>query len=179
MSATLPPDTLLIGTVTEIDLSAATVRVAVGDIETMMIPWGTARAGDLRIWCPPSEGEQVFLLLPEGDWEAAYVAGSLFSDDCPPPDDSTKTLLLFGDGAVFSYDPDAHVLAIDLSAAGGSAAMKVPAGLSVEGDVTVTGDIGVTGTVTVSEDVIADGISLVDHTHGNVQSGSAKTGKPE
>lgn len=43
----------------------------------------------------------------------------------------------------------------------------------------VTGDLEVTGTVTASVDVLADGISLLTHTHGGVQAGAAQTGVPE
>lgn len=42
----------------------------------------------------------------------------------------------------------------------------------------VDGDVEVTGTVTASEDVVADGVSLHDHTHSGVQTGSGDTGAP-
>ena len=39
--------------------------------------------------------------------------------------------------------------------------------------------INATGNVTVKGDVIADGISLKNHTHGGVESGGSDTGKPK
>lgn len=40
------------------------------------------------------------------------------------------------------------------------------------------GDLFVDGTITVTTDVIADGVSLVHHTHGGVVPGGASTAEP-
>ncbi len=40
------------------------------------------------------------------------------------------------------------------------------------------GEMRVNGTIVVSVDVIADGVSLVHHTHNRVQPGGGNTGKP-
>ena len=45
--------------------------------------------------------------------------------------------------------------------------------------VNIKGNVNVEGKVTVSEDVVASGISLKDHKHGQVKAGPDKTGKPE
>lgn len=42
----------------------------------------------------------------------------------------------------------------------------------------VGGDIRITGNVTVDGDVIANGISLTEHTHDGVEAGTAVTGTP-
>lgn len=49
------------------------------------------------------------------------------------------------------------------------------------GKVTVLGDVDVTGTITATVDVTAgdDSISLVNHTHDGVQTGSGNTGPPQ
>lgn len=44
--------------------------------------------------------------------------------------------------------------------------------------VTVDGDLHCTGTMTADVDVIGNGVSLHDHTHGGVQSGSSDTEPP-
>tara|TARA_B100000678_G_scaffold75557_1_gene62135 strand:- start:185 stop:706 length:522 start_codon:yes stop_codon:yes gene_type:complete len=173
MSASISPDMIRIGAVSECDLATGTVRVRVGEIETAPIPWGTMRAGNLRIWSPPSEGEQVILWLPEGDWESAFILGALFSGQRPEPSVGPETLMLFDDGARFSYDMESSTLSIDLSDAGGQARVVAPSGIEIEADVQVTGK------VTVSEDVIAGGVSLVDHKHTGVAAGSGLTGVPE
>ena len=173
MARPLSPDAIRIGTVTEVDPAAAVVRVRVGEIETAPIPWATLRAGDLRIWSPPSEGEQVIVICPDGDWQAAFVHGSLFCDPIPAPDNSGRTLMLFDDGAALSYDMQSGELSIDLSEPAGSVEFIAPGGVAIEGDVTINGN------VTVSEDVIASGISLTEHTHGGVDVGSGSSGAPE
>lgn len=47
-----------------------------------------------------------------------------------------------------------------------------------EGDYTQTGNQTITGMVTVSNDVIAAGISLVKHPHGQVTPGNGQSGAP-
>lgn len=54
-----------------------------------------------------------------------------------------------------------------------------PDGVEITAAVTITGDVTITGTVTVSDDVVAAGISLVDHVHGGVQAGASTTGAPQ
>jgi phage baseplate assembly protein gpV len=44
--------------------------------------------------------------------------------------------------------------------------------------VKITGDVELTGKLTASDDVIANGISLHDHKHDGVQTGSGQTGTP-
>lgn len=51
--------------------------------------------------------------------------------------------------------------------------------VEIGGDLIVYGDIFCKGTITADVDVIAAGISLVNHIHGGVQGGSSKTAKPE
>lgn len=46
------------------------------------------------------------------------------------------------------------------------------------GKFVIVGDIEITGKVTVTEDVVADGVSLVHHTHKGVTTGSSNTGEP-
>jgi hypothetical protein len=72
-------------------------------------------------------------------------------------------LVRFRDGAVLSYDPQAHVLAFAL-----------PDG----GKLALTGDLAVSGTITAHGDVTGAGISLATHRHGGVQGGSGQSGGP-
>lgn len=50
--------------------------------------------------------------------------------------------------------------------------------LIVNGNITVNGDITCNGTITATVDVIGGGISLKNHTHGNVQNGTGTTSVP-
>nr|WP_250113843.1 phage baseplate assembly protein V [Escherichia coli] len=71
--------------VTEINTDTWKVRVQTGGLTTNWIQWNSGRAGKFKIWIPPSPGEQVFLLCPGGNPETAVSAGSLYSNDNPPP----------------------------------------------------------------------------------------------
>ena len=89
----------------------------------------------------------------------------------------------YADGAVVEYDSVAHHLVATLPD-GGTTELISTGGIHIVGDITHEGDYiqtgnqNVTGLVTVTEDVIADGISLIGHVHGGVMSGPGKTGAP-
>ncbi|WP_447878436.1 phage baseplate assembly protein V [Serratia fonticola] len=100
------------GTVTEVDLDSWTCRVKTGELETNFLPWSTPRAGDARLWWPPSVGEQVMIFSLSGNLETAIVAPALFSDGNPPPGLQAKTLTIqFSDDAVIQYDANSGALA--------------------------------------------------------------------
>lgn len=90
----------------------------------------------------------------------------------------------FCDGTVIKYDASGHALNATLSD-GGTVYLEAPGGVTVladvdiTGDVTITGDLGVTGDVSVTgeisatgqitsmTDVVALGVSLLNHVHDN------------
>ena len=177
-------EVLRLGTIYSVDPANATCRVESGDLITGDIPWIAQRAGKVRYWSPPSVGEQCLLLAPEGDLDAALVIVGLYSNACPPPStDPDVTLLQYDDGAVISYDQASHSLTATLPA-GGTARIEAPGGVKIVGDTDISGetiirgDLYVTGTVRATEDVIAAGISLKNHRHGQVQAGGAQSGTP-
>ena len=171
-------DLIRIGTVAEVDLTAARCTVKVGEILTPPLPWLAPRAGSARSWSPPSVGEQVVLLCPEADTALGIVLTGLFSDHNAAPASEDMTLLAFKDGAQLAYDPAAHRLSAVLPS-GGTAVLKAPGGVEIEGDVTITGTVSVTGKLEASEDVTAAGISLKTHVHGKVTAGTAVSGAPQ
>lgn len=165
-------DLLRLGRVASVDLAAHSCTVETGDITTGPLPWFTPRAGALRVWSPPTVGEQCLLLCAEGDTENGLVLLGLYSDAFPPPSDLAGLFLLeFDDGTRIAYDRDAGELDITLAGAG-KAKIVAPGGLAIEGDVTVTGKI------TASEDVLGGGISLKSHKHSGVAAGGAQSGGP-
>jgi phage baseplate assembly protein V len=168
----LTGEVLRYGTIASVDLANATCTVESGDIVTGDLPWVAQRAGAVRVWSPPTVGEQCLLLAPEGDLACALVIVGLYSDACPAPStDPNVTLLAFPDGAILSYDHAAHALAAALPAGG-------TVDITADGGVTINGGLTVNGLVTASEDVVAAGISLKDHKHDQVQAGTAQSGKP-
>lgn len=178
-------DLVRVGVVAEVDLATARCAVRLDDeFVTEPLKWFAVRAGKTRRWSPPSVGEQVVLLCPEGDVEGAFVLLGLYSDDFPAPSSDDVELIHFEDGAAIAYDPAAHALSAVLPA-GGTVDLVAPGGVTVLGDVTMTGKLTVQGEVEASglvksaTDVKAGDISLKTHKHGQVAAGTAKTGAPE
>jgi hypothetical protein len=66
------------GRVTAVDLAAARVMVELGDLSTTPIRWITPAAGDTRIWSPPTIGEQVIVMAPDGDIAGAIAVRGIF-----------------------------------------------------------------------------------------------------
>lgn len=160
------------GVVESVDLAAGTARVRLGELVTGDIPWLSPRAGKTRVASPPSVGEQVLVISPEGRTSSAIIVGSLSSDAHPHPANDGSTVIEFEDGATIGYDPASHALAIRLPA---GATLTVDA----QGGTKWTGDLDVTGKVTATDDVVGAGKSLKDHVHLAVQPGQGTSGKPQ
>ena len=167
-----------LGRIVSVDHAAATCTVEIGDLTTGELPWLAPRAGALRIWSPPTVGEQVLVLAAEGDLANGVVLPALWSDAHPAPSDSADVVHLeFADGAILAYDVAAHALTATLPG-GGTAAITAPGGLTITGDVTIEGDVTLSGTLTADTDVIGGGKSLKGHRHTAVTSGTAQSGPP-
>ena len=177
-------DLVRLGTVLSINLAAARCVVRYGDpddeepAETPPIRWLAGRAGLTRTWSPPSEGEQVLLLSPDGQFANAIALTGIVQDAFPPVGSTSTEIIEFADGARLSYDPKAGALQAVLPA-GATAEIDAPGGITLRGDVMIEGRVTVSETLTAQQNVIADGVSLKDHVHGKVQVGSARTDKPE
>lgn len=167
-----------LGTIDSIDLAQGTVRVRVGDLLTGDIPFAAPRAGAVRIWSPPSIGEQVLLFCPEGDVEAGIILGALFSDAHPAPANDASCVIDFPDGTRISYDAQAHKLSIAIGD-GGAAEITASGGLTVNADVQINGKLDATGKITSADDVLGGGKSLKGHKHLQVQPGSGVSGTPQ
>ncbi len=167
------------GTVEALDCAKARLRVRSGGLLTAWLPWLAPRAGTTSVWSAPSVGEQVLVLSPGGDPACGVVLPAIYSTANPPPSDKPQTVLVtMPDGAVIAYDGDQHQLLATLPS-GGSASITAPGGVSITGDVTIKGDVSVDGKVDATGDVKAGDISLQNHKHSGVQSGSAITGAPQ
>jgi len=173
-----PGELIRFGTIAEVDLPAARCVVACGDILTGPIRWLQLRAGKTRHWSPPSPGEQVILICPDGELAAGVALLGLSSLAFPAAGDSLREVLVFEDGSVLAYDPVGHLLEAHLCA-GGAVSIIADGGVAIQGDVSITGNVQVTGQIDASDDVVAGGISLKSHKHGGVQAGAAQSGEPE
>lgn len=165
-----------LGTIAEIDHTAARVRVRAGGLLTDWLPWLETRAGQSRTWNPPTVGEQVVMLAPGGELAGAVVLGAINSNTHPAAtDDPNLTRWDMPDGAVIEYDHAARHLRADLP---GSASVTAPKGVTVTGPVVIEGTLHVTDTITTDADAIASGISLISHVTTGVTPGSGRSGPP-
>lgn len=165
-------------TVDSVDLAAGKLTARMGDIVTHKVRWLHPAAGATGSWSPPSSGEQILLLCPEGDVAGAIALRGVHSDANPPVGDSTRVLTRYADGAVTAYDPEAHALEVVLPA-GATVSIVAPGGVTVEADVRIKGDLEVEGKIHATGDMLADTISLQSHKHGLVKTGTDKSGEPE
>ncbi len=172
------------GTVAEVRHAPPRVRVKTGELTTTWLPWLAFRAGADQEWDPPTVGEQVLLLSPSGQLANGVAITGLFSDNIPANGDRAGLhRRTYSDGAVIEYDSKSHHLSAVLPA-GGTTDIVSDGGIHIvgpithEGDYTQTGNQTITGLVKVSLDVVAAGISLVQHPHEGVMPGPGQTGKP-
>lgn len=160
------------------------VRVRTGEILTTWIPIATNRANTDAEHDPVQVGEHIIMLAPSGELAQAVVVGKLFSTDFPSPDNNpANRRRVYRDGAVIEYNSETHHLNAVLPD-GGTVNAVATGGFTFTGDITHhgnythNGDLNQTGQQTVSGDVVAGGISQINHLHEGVSSGPSKTSKP-
>jgi phage baseplate assembly protein V len=164
------------GAIMAVDHDAEMCRVSSGELQTNWIRWLSLAAGQTTDWNPPTVGEQVLLLCPGGDPADGVALRGIYSDTAPAPSHSPTThTRKFPDGAVIEYDHEAHGLTATLPA-GGTVLLIAPASVEIHTAVaTIYAD-----TVNVPNgDVVASGISLVNHVHGATMPGPGTTGEPQ
>jgi len=145
-----------IGTIADIDYDLQRVRVKVGDNTTAFRPWGVFRAGDAQTWWPPSMGEQVILLSPEGNFDNAVVWPAVYSDKSPPPSTNpAHHTTRYKDGAVVQYDNVAHALTATLP--DGTSVSAVPGKVTSNAEDTLC-----TGNLTVEKNLTVNGFSALN-----------------
>jgi phage baseplate assembly protein V len=173
-----------LGTVDAVQVQPPRVKVKSGNIVTAWRPWLSLRAGADREWDPPTVGEQVVFLSPSGLLAQGIALTGLFSDQIPANGDREGLhRRTYRDGAVIEYDSIAHHLRAILPEGGitdiiSTGGINITGPINHTGDYTQQGNQHVTGTVTVSVDVIADGVSLVNHLTSEVMPGSGTSGAP-
>jgi phage baseplate assembly protein V len=174
----LTGEVIQLGTVASVDHGAATCTVEIGDLTTGDLPWLAQRAGRVKVWSPPSIGEQCVVFCPEGDLAGGIVLLGIWSDANPAPSTLPDVVLIeMPDGAVIGYDHRTHSLNVVLPE-GGTATLVAPGGATIKGDVTIEGNLSIAGKAEASEDVIGGGISLKSHKHTGVAAGGAQSEPP-
>lgn len=124
----------------------------------------------------PALGEAVEVAFQEDNGGAGTITGQMFNDeDRPPNTPSGEWGLVHKHGASIKFTNDGKLTLGD----GGGAIVQ----FSNDGKVRITGEI-ICGKITASDDITttgdvkANGISLHNHTHSGVATGSSNTGAP-
>lgn len=156
-------DVIRVGKVSAIDYETGMVRVVYHDKDdsvTRAIPMISAE------YKMPEIGEQVLVVHLSNGAEAGVVIGRPWSEKNRPPESGPglyrKDLGQIIGEAVIKYLDGA--LTIEVPAAHFKGSVTIKGDLKITGDLTVTGRIAA-NQVEAAVDVVAGGISLVNHTH--------------
>ncbi len=175
-----------IGTIEEIDLSAAKCRIRSGKLLTNWLPWVTHRAGSTRTWNPPTVGEQVVLFSPSGEPAAGIALTGLFSAANQEPSNSANEhLTVYPDGARVNYNHATGAITVTgvktaLIKAATQVTIDCPdthvtGALTVDGLLTYKGGMAGSGggaaAAVIDGDVVIGGISFLGHGHPDPQGG--------
>lgn len=146
------------GIVSSTDPSTMSARVTFPDRDNLVsypLEVITHGSQDAKAYWMPNVGEQVLcLFLPNDDnLTQGYILGTTYNTkDTPAFNSQTLQGIKFPDGSTISYDSNGAGLVINCT---GNLQINAPNG-----------------------DVVVNGISLVNHTHGQVMPGGGNTGKP-
>lgn len=163
MQAT-PFEAVKVGIVSSINRANATARVHFEDCddtvsdELSVIPFRTMKT---KHYWMPCVGEMVICLFAANGPETGFIVGSAYSEADTPPIDVRETDCVgiwFEDGTVIKYELETSTLILDC---GGqiNVIAKQPISIHAESDVFLD------GTLHVTKDVVANGVSLVNHVH--------------
>ena len=148
--------------VTSVDAVSHAVKVSIqpDGIESGWIPDGALAAAGLRIACPAEIGTQVLVVPVEGDPEHPVVVARVFDVSMTPPTSpATGQPVQPGELGVFLEGGAYLHLTKDIVYIGGRLVLN--------------------GALQASGDVVAGGVSLETHLHGQVEPGTGVSGSPE
>jgi len=122
------------GRVVKTDPARGLVKLKVAGLESAWVPW-TTQAGDINVWVPPAEGQQMMLISPSGEPGQGWAAPAGFSSRFAQPHDKGGQMkITHGSMSVFSDGAKVHVRAqhavveaarVDLGGEGGPAVARI------------------------------------------------------
>lgn len=145
------------GTIHSVNLGNALCRVRAGALVSGWVPWFAHRAGDIRHWSPPSEGEQCLLLSPGGDTAAGMALVGLYSNSATAPSANAKEVLTqYPDGAAIGYNHESHTLTASLPAGSTANLSATQANITAD-QVAITAQVTINGSLSVTEGITGAG----------------------
>lgn len=189
-----------LGVVHAVSYKAARCRVQLGENVTDWLPWFTGRAAgkDGAHWWPPEVGEQCLVIAAGGDLLQGLVLLGVYSDaNASPSNRQGVERTRWSEKDYSEYAPEAHTThhetKIRAEVADSCSATMEPQQIRFElgegcsitmkpDQITIkagaaTLEIG-PAVVTSNVDVVAGGISLMNHVHTKVQTGFMLSGEP-
>jgi phage baseplate assembly protein V len=98
-----------IGVIQEIEGTKA--RVKIGDNVTGLRPWISLA----KAWIPPTVGEQVVVLSPNGDFEQSVILPALYSNKKTAPSDNPNEIMFkFSENSSVRFDSNLEKLTIKI-----------------------------------------------------------------
>lgn len=177
------------GTIAEVDLAKARVKIKSGNITTTWLPWAAGRAsGAKRRWDPPEVGEQVAVISPGGDLTQGLVIPGVYQESAGAPSASAdKDSTVYSDGTVIEYDRATHALTADLQGTkvyADRSKIELTIGatkltLTSSGATLNASSINLVGNVSVTGNLTNNGKNVGStHMHSGVTPGPSTTGAP-
>lgn len=130
--------TLIIGTISEVDNANRCLRVQSSELTTGWLPYPATIGNNFIAWTPMRVGTQVLLACPSGDLTQAIIVSILYTDNlAPPSNDPAVDIIQFNDGTVIKKDASTITVsspcALDINVggtvsivAGGDMTLKAP-----------------------------------------------------
>ena len=141
-------------------------------------------SGNVHMTFPVAIGDQVLAVIPSRTTDTQQQSGGEQQPIDARMHDLSSAYALLG----FRANPQAlenvSTTGAEMRTTDGNTRVGVgnAGGVSISTDqgvaIAAAGNVTMTGTLTVTGDVIANGVSLVHHTHGGVQTGAGNTGEP-
>lgn len=137
------------GVVAHIDHASARVRIQSGENLTDWLPWLTLRAANVATWNPPTLGEQVLLLSPQGELNQAVAITGLYSEQFPPPNNQADEIHThYPDGTSTTYNHVEKQLTVVLA---GNASLTIEGEVNAQINGKLTATVGGKAEITTSD----------------------------
>lgn len=172
-----------VGKVSSVDYQRATARVVFPDDDDIVsydLPVLHRNAVKNKDYNMPDINERVVCLFLPSGVETGFILGSIYTKEVLPPETSGNfRTVVFDDGTRVRYDREKHQFTMEIeetkiTANRQDVIINTPNSVNVTTasnatvnapSIVLNGDVEVTGTLTAAVDVLAQGISLVNHTH--------------